>query len=344
MAFGLAPVACRGALDSGEARLIIGRSLKRFLVVILLLGSTLGARAFTGTNVNGIVAIVNQSVITLKDLDLALDNIRTLLVRQYGRDRSLLQQKLMAAQQNQIEELVARQLILHEFKTAGYNLPDSFVEDAVKRDIRQQFGDRLHLTQTLQEQGDTFESYRDRIRERFIIEAMYRKNVNSEIMISPHKMEAYYQEHQDKYKLEDQVKLRMIVITNRVDAVGEAKKLGEEILAKLKEGAPFAEMATVYSESSQSKEGGNWGWVERSVLRKELGDIAFTLKPGQRSGVIELPDACYLMLVEDSRVSHVRPISEVRSDIEKTLSAEEHERLRKQWIQKLKAKSFIRYF
>ena len=103
-------------------------------------------------------------------------------------------------------------------------------------------------------------------------------------------------------------------------------------------------MATVYSESSQSKEGGNWGWVERSVLRKELGDIAFTLKPGQRSGVIELPDACYLMLVEDSRVSHVRPISEVRSDIEKTLSAEEHERLRKQWIQKLKAKSFIRYF
>ena len=57
-------------------------------------------------------------------------------------------------------------------------------------------------------------------------------------------------------------------------------------------------MASVYSQGSQHNQGGDWGWVERSVFRKELADVAFTLKPGQVSDVIDTPQACYLMLVE----------------------------------------------
>ena len=61
-------------------------------------------------------------------------------------------------------------------------------------------------------------------------------------------------------------------------------------------------MAAVYSQGSQQHQGGDWGWVERSVLRKELADVAFSLAPGQVSDPIDTPDAVYLMLVEDKRV------------------------------------------
>ena len=60
-------------------------------------------------------------------------------------------------------------------------------------------------------------------------------------------------------------------------------------------------MASVYSEGSQKSQGGDWGWVERSVLRKDLADAAFALKPGQVSDVIDTPESVYLMLVEDKR-------------------------------------------
>ena len=74
-----------------------------------------------------------------------------------------------------------------------------------------------------------------------------------------------------------------------------------EILAEIKKGAAFQEMASVYSEGSQKSQGGDWGWVERSVLRKDLADAAFSLKPGQVSGVIETPESVYLMLVEQTQ-------------------------------------------
>ena len=62
------------------------------------------------------------------------------------------------------------------------------------------------------------------------------------------------------------------------------------------------------------------------------------------SDIIETPEACYLMLVEQKRPAHVKPLSEVRDDIEATLRTQEQSRLEKQWIGELKKKTFIRYF
>src|SRR5262249_4727791 len=158
---------------------------------------------------------------------------------------------------------------------------------------------------------------------RIIQSAMIDRFVPRDPIISPYKIETYYKEHEDKFKLEDQIKLRMIVVTNRPNETAFAKNLAEEILAKLNEGAPFSEMAKIYSQGSQSVDGGDWGWVERSVLRADLAEVAFALKPSQRSGAIEKSDGCYIMLVEDTKVAHVKPLSEVRADIEGTLKAEE---------------------
>jgi parvulin-like peptidyl-prolyl isomerase len=120
--------------------------------------------------------------------------------------------------------------------------------------------------------------------------------------------------------------------------------LAGEILSKIKEGAAFADMAAVYSQGSQRNQGGDWGWVEKSVLRKELAETAFSLKPGEISSVIETPEACYLMLVEEKRAAHVKALGDVRDEIEKTMLAQERARLQKQWIERLKKKTFVRYF
>jgi parvulin-like peptidyl-prolyl isomerase len=102
-------------------------------------------------------------------------------------------------------------------------------------------------------------------------------------------------------------------------------------------------MASIYSQGSQQHQGGDWGWVERPVLRKELADAAFSLAPGQTSEVIDSPDAVYLMQVEDKRTAHAKPLADVRLEIEKTLRVQQQAKLQKQWIDGLKKKTFIRY-
>ncbi len=294
---------------------------------------------------NGIKAIVHDSIITVEDVDAMSESAAKALWRQYNNQPDLFQKKLDEVRTNNLEQLLARQLILHDFKTAGYNMPESVIEEMVQERIHSRYGDRMTLTKTLQAEGITNEKFRQQIRDQFIIEILRQKNISSEIIISPHKVETYYLAHRDEFKVEDEVKLRMIVLTNSADSdATQTMRLAEEILAKLKDGAAFSEMATIYSQGSQRKEGGDWGWVERSVLRKELADVAFSLKAGERSGVIEIPGAYYLMLVEETRPAHYKSLGEVRDEIEKNFLLEERSRLERQWIQRLRKKTFVQYF
>jgi len=154
----------------------------------------------------------------------------------------------------------------------------------------------MTLTKTLQAQGITYETFRQQVREQFIISVLRSKNISSPSSFR-RTNRTYYVQHRDNFKVEDQVKLRMIVLNRAsADDAGTTKKLAEEILAKIEEGASFVDMATIHSEGSQSKQGGDWGWVERSVLRKEIADVAFQLKAGQRSGVmkhLKLTTSCW---------------------------------------------------
>ena len=176
---------------------------------------------------------------------------------------------------------------------------------------------------------------------------MWREKVPREPLISPAKIEQYYAQNREKFKVEDQVKLRMIVLTNNPALRGYSPlKVAGEIVAKLDEGVPFEELARVYSQSSQAQQGGDWGWVERSVLNTNLAEVAFTLDPGQHSRAIPAQNGAYILKVEDKKISHIQPLSElkVREEIETTLRTEEINRLKKKYVDQLKSKAYIRIF
>ncbi len=235
-------------------------------------------------------------------------------------------------------------MILRSFDVEGYQLPESVVDQLVQDRIRDRFGDRVTFIKTLQAQGMTVEQFRKDVRNQYIIQALRQKNISSEIVVSPYKVETYYLAHTNEFQMEDEVKLRMIVLNKTsADDTNTLHRAGE-VLSEIKNGAAFSEMASIYSDGSQKSQGGDWGWVERSVLRKDLAEAAFALKPGQMSGAIDTPTAVYLMLVEQTRPAHVKTLDDVREDIEKTLRTQQQAQLEKNWIDGLKKKTFIRYF
>ncbi len=319
--------------------------MKFFRFIPMLAAAVCFSPSLHAELVDGIKAVVNSEIVTFAEVEDFAAPAAQALRREYAGEPGVFQQKLGAALNDGLEQLVERQLILHNFDTEGYRLPDTVVDELVQERIRERFGDRITLIKTLQAQGETFEKFRQEVRDQYIVSAMRAKNISPEkIFISPYKVETYYLAHQDDFKIEDEIKLRMIVLNKTSGDDTNTAGLAGEILAKIKEGATFQEMATVYSQGSQRSQGGDWGWVERSVLRKELADAAFALKPGQVSGVIETPEACYLMLVEQTRPTHVKPLNEVRDDIEATLRTQEQKQLEQQWIEQLKKKAFIRLF
>ena len=292
---------------------------------------------------DGVQAIVNDTVITYAQVQDFAAPVLESLRRQYAGQPAAYQKAVADAMENSLNTLVERQLILHSFDTDGYKLPDSVIDDAFQDRMRERFGDRVTMIKTLQAQGMTVEQYRKEVREQYIEAAMRNQNVSRAIIISPYKVQTYYQTHQDDFKMEDQVKLRMITLNKNGSDTNTARLAGE-ILSEIQAGASFSEMAMVYSQDAQQHQGGDRGWVERSVLRKELADAAFALKAGQTSAVIDLPDACYLVHVDQSSTAHVKSLAEVRPAIEKILRTQEQTRLQKQWLDSLRKKTFVQYF
>lgn len=360
------------------------------LAGLVLTGATVAAPVLR----NYVAAIANDSIITRQQVEDYTRKAVDVLRRTYTGQPDVLKQKLEEAYEEGLQQLLERELILHDFKQSGGVLPERVIDDEIKRIIRQRFGDRVTLTKTLQADGVTLEDYRQRLREDIIVSYMTQHNISSAILISPAKIEAYYKEHLDKYKMEEQAKLRMIVLGQASGVTADdIKQLAFEVLAKMRTGASFAEMASIYSEGSQRRENGDWGWVEQSkLLLKGLSEIAFTLQKGELSNLIgratdpsggywifrydrdgrlllarkftaedqfveeqdfsqktdaplpATPSEFYIMLVEDRRPARVKDLEEVRGEIEKDLQVQERERLRRKWIDRLKAKAFVRYF
>ena len=376
----------------------------RVVAAILTAGAVISAVAQEPAKlVSGIEVVVHDSIITREEVEGMTAPAADVLWRTYRSQPEVFAQKVAAARNENLEELLERQLILRDFKTV-YNFQVDVVEKEIEKEIDKEIqdeirvnynGSRMAMLQTLQARGMTYEKHRQQIHDKIIIAFLRQKNISSEIIVSPHKVETYYQAHLDDFKVKDEVKLRMIVLKNPVEADSpRVEKLAEEILSKLKEGATFAEMATIHSEGSQRNQGGDMGWAEMAGLSKGLRDMAATLQPGQHSGVasrssgddywvcehengkptvgrhyttdpatkkealaeerhfdsnstatnLPPPQEFYIMLVEEKREAHVKPLNEVREQIEKDLLDLEQKHLKDQWIGRLKKKTFVRYF
>ena len=316
---------------------------------ILTIAALVVAPALVPAAVNGISARVYDAVITQNDVEMLTAQTAEMIYRDYPRQPDVRQKKMSEARKENLEQLINRKLILQEFKSS-FQVPEEVIDKDVERIIQGEIrsvygGNRMRMIKTLQAKGTTYERYKQTLKERFLVDQMRQANITSEIIISPFKMDNYYKEHLEKFKEEDRLKLRMIVLKHPSNGdTNSVRALAEEILTQLRAGASFVEMASTYSQGSQKGAGGDWGWEERKALRPELAAAALKLKAGEFSGVIDVSGDFYLMLVEEVKPAHYKPLAEVRDEIEKTLELEERARIEKEWLAKLKKKTFIRYF
>src|ERR1041385_8835685 len=141
--------------------------MKRVLLILPLVMFVFAARAQRAPQaeqVNGIAVIVNDQVITYKDVMMAMRDDVEFLQQRYSSQPRVFQEKIKELQNETIERMVEDRLVLNEFKSIGKPLPESYIDQRVNEDIKRKFGDRLTAIKTLQQGGITFESYRDKIR------------------------------------------------------------------------------------------------------------------------------------------------------------------------------------
>jgi peptidyl-prolyl cis-trans isomerase SurA len=303
------------------------------------------AAAGEATVVDGIAAVVNGEVITYSQVR-ALSAPQEHLIRQQytGKD---LEKKLTELRQLAVKDLIDRRLVIQAFKKESFEIPDHIVDQRIQQIIREAFGgDRNTFVKTLEAQNYTLGEFKQKEMEKIIVGAMRSKNVKTNSIISPTKIDDYYRKHHDEFTSKEQIKLRMIMIPGYKDTASSPaqKELAEEVLGKLANGAEFEQMAQMYSEDSTKDNGGDWGWIERKTLAEPLEKFAFNMPVGRISNIIDYAGTYYILKVEDKHGGTTKSLNEVRADIEKKLVQEEAQQIQDRWIASLREKAYIKTF
>ncbi len=137
--------------------------------------------------------------------------------------------------------------------------------------------------------------------------------------ISDAELQKQYQENIDSYRLPERVEVRHILIKTQGKPKDEAAKLkvkAEDILKQLQHGGNFAELAKKNSEDPGSAEkGGELGWIVRGQTVASFEKTAFSLKPGELSGVIETEYGYHILQVENKQPAHTQSFEEVKPQL-----------------------------
>jgi peptidyl-prolyl cis-trans isomerase D len=158
------------------------------------------------------------------------------------------------------------------------------------------------------------------------------KDAEGKATVDATDIQRYYSAHLDQYRLPDRVKVRHILITTppagadgKPDpkAVDEARAKATDVLKQVKAGGNFAELAKKYSQDPGSADkGGELGWAQRGGFVPEFEKVAFSLNPGQISDLVQTSFGFHIIQGEEKEAARVKPLAEVKDDIEKQRKAE----------------------
>jgi peptidyl-prolyl cis-trans isomerase SurA len=292
---------------------------------------------------DGVAAMVNDTPVTfsqVRELTTMLEN--SARANFAGAE---LTEKIKEIRLRAVNDLIDRELILHEFRKLKGSVPPFIVEDRINLIVRDDFGgDRTAFLKTIANQGYTMDRIRKIEEEKWIIQAMRQREMKgAEPIVPAGRVEAFYREHIKEWTQGDEVKLRMLKISGGTEPE-KKRKMIEEIREKVVRGADFSDMARIYSEDSNQDKSGDWGWVKKGDLNPVMERSVFSLTKGKVSEVLTLEGNYYLLLAEDAKPGTVKPLSELRGDIERHLKQEESQKMQQGWISRLRQKAYIKIY
>ncbi len=300
---------------------------------------------------NGIAAIVEHKPITVDDIRREIAPLVPQLQRE-ARNEQEFDQKLEALQDEIIQNLIDRELMVKEFykKKDGEEevrkIPVSFIDNRLAEVQIEQFdGDRSKFLAYLRARGITIRDYRREIEEDIVVQYMHGQQRKSQSIVSPVKIEQYYNENKDRFFQDDSVHLRMIQFT-RSDAEtdDQLKERAAEVLSKFKAGDKFEDLAKHYSQDSRRARGGDWGWQKRSDLKKEFSDPLFNMKKGEITDLILMPEGCFILFAEERKYAGVQGIDEVRDQIERILLQQMSRKSQERWLERLRRNGYVKHY
>jgi len=247
-----------------------------------------------------IVAVVNDQVITRRDLDERVTALLTQL-RQQGTPlppRDVLEKQVL-------ERMIFNQVQLQYAKETGLRIDDATLEKTLSRIAEDSKLSTAQMRAALEKDGISFAKFREDIRDEITMSRLREREVDNKITIPDSEIENFLSTRQIQEGKTDEYHLSHILVSVPDQAsperLQERRARAEQALAQLRSGADFRQVAASFSDAPDAVQGGAFGWREITRLPTIFAEAVKELKAGEVSGVLRSPNGFHIVRVNERR-------------------------------------------
>lgn len=295
-----------------------------FILAIVLFLFLLSAKGFANDK---IVAVVNNEIITQKDLD-DFKNFMYLQLSAEYKDKEL-EEKIKEALPEMLNRLIEDKLILQQAKKDSIPLDEVRVK-ARMAEIKSRYPSEAIFQEILIKQGLTQADIESKIRDQLLIFRMVESEVKNKIIISPREVTDFYESNSEKF-IQPEGRKVISLITENEDAAKKA-------LTCIQAGSDFSTVSKDYSLDLN-----NLGIINKGQLVKEIEGVIFNLNKGGISDLVKLDKSNYIFKVEEILPERTYELSEVQDRIYNYLYESKTKERLIEWLDGLRKKSYVEF-
>lgn len=225
-----------------------------------------------------------------------------------------------------VEDLVEEYLILEYGEEKGISITEEELNTRIS-ELKSGYTESAFNQLLLKRYIDATE-WHDYLKKNFLLEKIISAAVEEIPPSTFIENMAYYNSHQDDFSHPKMVQVRQVLTSSGEEA--------EMILKRLSEGEKMEDLAQRYSIAPEAETGGLMGWISEGELDKTMEEFIFSIKEGDRGGILETPYGYHVFEVLSIREPGVRKFPEVMDDISSILNLEKRNEFYGKWINELK--------
>jgi peptidyl-prolyl cis-trans isomerase SurA len=320
-------------------------SSKALLYVALCICTIIGALSLPIVNAaevsDKVIAIVNDDVITMSELIAEGGNDMK------GDPAAVLSNGMTVKEAREIvlEQIILKRLLDQAVKKEGFDITPVEIDRLIAERLKVDGMSKQDLMLVLAKDGMTYDEYKSQIEYSIKKEQIVSRKLSSHIIVTDEEIAAYFKEHNADFKDRKEYRVSEIVFpltSDTTESVAVAIRAKADMVhKKLKSGASFEAMAKEYSMTADAETGGDMGFLQSNTLDPGFLSLLNSMKVGQISDVLAMPNGFIIFKVTDSRPIAAISVDDVKSEIVATIRYQKTLTYFDRWMKDLRASAFV---
>ncbi len=287
--------------------------MTRLFYLVFLLSALLISTVQAETELlDRVVAIVDEDIVMQSELQHRLNTV-SLRLRNQGTQLPPTQ----VLRERVLEQLILESIQLQMADARGIRISDDQLNETMNNIIRANGMTLETFEQQLELEGETYVSARNQIRRDMIISRLQQAEVDRRVRVTDQEVENFLKSKEGRTQSGTEYYLGHILIAvpdSATPAEEEAhQKRAEGVLAELRAGKDFQQVAVARSDGRQALEGGVLGWRKETELPSIAAGIIPSLDIGESTDLLRTGSGYHILTVLDKRSGREQLIEQART-------------------------------